>query len=252
MGAILSSFESDAATFKRFWRGYQRSDLSATQFVSDVNTKIIPATRELFAKPSGLMNYQPVISNSSSQKASSSVAAEYALLEYESEAIYKEYRVTDAGKAYGDLHWELFDQTISKSAVVEAYAGKVEVTHAYDVIGQDIDWKKAATQFSIQTRLPGVSEEDFLASVVASLDEMRDTAKGWGLQAAIVLVMNDHVVIYQAWDKVSSRRFYEEAIESDMPSGENTLRDTARSTLDTQLEKTSKPLKPGQGLKMSR
>jgi quinol monooxygenase YgiN len=250
LGGIVGSLDSDAATFKRFWRGYPKPGLSSEQFVSKVNDQIIPATRELFKQSAGLVSYQPVISNMQSTSASPLVPEEFALLQYESEAAYKAYRATDAGKAYGDLHWEMFDQATSKSAVVEAFTGKIETTHAYDLLGQDIDWKRASTYFQIHKRNPEVSETEFLAALSNSFAESRATATQYGLQAAIVLVMPDHIAVYEAWDAPHSRSAYEEALNSDMPSGEPSLRDVSQTSMDIQIHKRPGKIWPGEGTKI--
>jgi hypothetical protein len=250
LGSLIASFDSQAASYKRFWRGYSRPDLSSQQFVADVNNKIIPATRELFSKPSGLESYQPVISNMQASSHSPLVAAEFALLQYEAEDTYKKFRETPEGVAYGNLHWEMFDRTTSKSAVVEAYSGAVAATHAYDLLGQDIDWKTAHTYFTIYTRDSDTSEVEFLKVVENYLDETRSQASDYGLQALIVLVMNDHIAVYEAWEKSTSRSQYHEALDSDMPTGETSLRDVSDVPMDIPLHRKTGLIWPGQGSKI--
>jgi len=250
--SLLTSVDAHSATFNRFWRGYQRLDLSSEQFVAKVNEKIIPATRDLFQKPSGLLAYQPVISNMQAVSGSTLVANEFALLEYESEDIYRQFRATPEGIAYTDLHWEMFDKEQSKSAVVEPYIGNLELTHAYNLLGRDVNWKEAKSYFSIHLRNSKVSQAEFLASVKVYFDETQATAPDWGLQTAVILVMEDHIVVYEAWKNSTSRAEYEEALNADMPTGEISIRDTSTQVLDIELHGRSSPIWPGEGTKLVR
>lgn len=248
--SLAGSFGVDAATYKRFWRGQALPELTSSEFVKRVNQQIIPATRELFKKDSGLISYQPFLTSKLTLNQSNEVAEEFALLEYESEDAYKKYRATAEGQAYGDLHWEMFDKTNSKSAVIEPYSQKVEITHAYDLLAKDIDFKKTSNHVSVYVAHKNVNPSTYLEAVKNYLDETKHYAPSYGLLSMYVLIMDDHLVVYEAWDHSSSRSEYQEIMDGDMPTGELIIDDVANLTMQTQLSARAKTIAPGEGIKV--
>lgn len=241
---------AETVTFKRFWRGYQKTDLTSFDFLDKINTRIVPATRELFSKPSGLLSYHPVVTNSQALVPSSLVAEEYAFLQYTDEETYRTFRATPDGVAYTDVHWELFDKDRSKSAIVEPFVGKIENTHAYDLIAKEVDWKKGDTLFSIYVRKSGISDLDYHQSLSNFFSDSRSLATGWGLRASIVLVMPDHVALYENWKSVKAQKEYSDAVDSDMPSGQISIDDSSDLKMSIHLKKGDTLLNVGEGLRV--
>jgi len=149
------------AAYYRFWVGYKKEDVTQDHFQNGLNSSFFGETIRV-GKGKGLISYQPAILDGKGGKPS-----EVALVAYESVAKYNEIRNTPAGKAYGEMHWDYFDKTKSKSAVPEEFHGSLEDGHAYDLFPDFSSWKNAKTFVKVSKTKNIVSDSALVGHLVA-------------------------------------------------------------------------------------
>lgn len=192
---LISVFSASAeATYYRFWRGKKLPAMSSGQFLSDLNEKLLPATGELMTSPAQLRSYHPVTPNQN-LTARFDLPDEFALLEYESKEAYQAYRSTAEGKAYGDLHWLMFDKNNSKSLEPAPYQGTVALEQAYDLYGRGADWEQGVAYIRIYQRQLGISDEEFLEKVRHYFDYLHRSQA----TAVVALISQNQVLEYSLW-----------------------------------------------------
>lgn len=198
----LQIAELDAqAGYFRFWRGEKLESIDHTVFKNRLNENLLPATGALFQQNSGLVAYQPYMFTSA-HDIHYGLPSEVALLEYTDEATYAAYRATDAGKAYGDLHWNLFEKTKSGSLVPEAYLGMIQTNHAYAITAPNQSlWENGITDVRVYFRDSRFNEADYLKSIQTHIA----FTSGFSPLAYFVLVDTNYVLEYVLWSNLESR-----------------------------------------------
>jgi hypothetical protein len=182
--------QANAAPFYRFWRGWKLDQLSRTQFEAGLNNGFLSTTVQV-GGGRGLIGYLPVLLPSTSATTAAQLPDEVALVIYSNEADYTFVRNTPEGKAYGDSHWLLFDRNKgSKSLQPEAYVGKIENEHAYDIFQSNADWKKGHGIF-ITSKISG--------DIRPYLQVMKTDFAKRGLVSYLVLVQGHVLYEYQLW-----------------------------------------------------
>lgn len=198
--SLFASQETQASTAQYFraWQGFQRSDLSSTQFL-----KQLPA----FMKKTvaiydgrGLNNY--IVTLPPAQKPSF-IPDELALVALESEADYQQVRSTPEGKAYGESHWQIFDRERSASAPMVDY-WKVRPTQlvsnsSYDMTGDPIDWNDGVTMVFVGTKKNGISSRDFLQRLNHHVQAASRALSNKGLRGYIFIANDNYEVAYMNW-----------------------------------------------------
>jgi hypothetical protein len=174
------------ASFNRFWIGYKLKNLSTPAFLNNLNNRLLPDLIKL-AAGKGLVSYSPYVSPMSIE----GVPDEIALITYQDEAIYTKIRSTPTGKAYGDLHWELFQRDLSKSTVSEQYLGHFEEGKAYELDSKFEDWQKGTTYVSVYRR-----KDSDLWLLGKTFKNLR---KEPGLMNSIVLITKDFIYEYRSY-----------------------------------------------------
>lgn len=228
---------ANAAPFYRFWRGWKIDNLSRVQFQNGLNTGFLSTTVQV-GQGKGLVGYLPVLLPETNPALQ--LPDEMALVIYSNEASYQAIRNTPEGKAYSDLHWTLFDKNKgSKSLQPEAYQGRTESEHAYDILQSNADWKQGHVVF-ITSQIK--------ADIRPYLNTMATGFSKRGLLSYLILIQGNILYEYQLWKDYNN-------LKMNWPK----LRQSASSSLiysavlSSQLQKQDwrKPqLKPGMGINM--
>lgn len=197
-GALSLGASSADASYYRFWRGMMRSDLTIEAFITGLNQRLLPATGALTYTEARLRSYQPVMP-SLHLMGRLNLPTEVALVEYETIEGYQSFRSTDAGRAYGDLHWEFFNKDRSKSAVPEVYTGRAEFGKSYDLVGGQGRWRLGGGYFRVFARSHGFDERDYLESIRSHINHVMSTRP----IGFILLVDETYVMEYVQWKSPS-------------------------------------------------
>jgi hypothetical protein len=236
-----------AAPMIRFWRGYQLDTLSSVEFQQGINEILIPWTSRLGTERAGLMGYLPVMS---SQVTSQRIPEEFALLAYDNETHYKEFRSTVEGKNYGNVHWDYFDKNLSKSAVAEAFVGRIEDGKAYTLTSYEGRWDVGYARFMLAERTDTTTVANIEAWLRLENNEGLD-ADGKGHLGRVVLVEKDYIAAYDLW---SSEDAYYARNNDNMDSPEDFgdyylgMYQVGTLKIDIELPAGLRPLKNGEGL----
>jgi hypothetical protein len=194
---IISSI-ADAAPYYRLWQGWKLDSIDYEGLRRGLDERFIPATVEV-GMGRGLMSYLPALAPLPEKRPEvvrKLLPDEIALVVYDSEANYRSIRNTPQGEAYGALHWEYFDKDKgSKSTLPEKYLGKLEPTHAYDVLGSVEHWQNGYAVYVMSLRKQDASPY---------VDQMRRDFFRNGLKSYLVLVEESYVIEYQLWRDKSS------------------------------------------------
>jgi hypothetical protein len=185
---------AQADTYHRFWRGTKRADLSWTQFETGLNQIFIPATVKTGAG-NGMSAYEPIL-----LEGTQGLPDEVALVSYTDLATYNSLYSTDFGKAYQNLHWQYFDRAHSNSTVPEAFAGSVQLEHAYDLRPQYAGWMKNKTTVLIYLRAPEEMPVGLAGRAQAHLNDalVQDSANG--ILNRVALVSQNYWIEYVSAD----------------------------------------------------
>lgn len=202
LSLILSTaLPAYASTYFRFWQGAARENLSNQQFLDGLNQVLLPATGRLKHTAALLKSYQPVvISPTLAQRFG--LPSEVALLSYDNEDSYRRYRETPEGKAYGDLHWEMFEKSLSGSTVPTDDAFVISVGSSYIWSGRHADWSEGAAYFQILARSPGMEE----ARYIPAIRNYMESLSAAGARSLIFVVNKDSVLIYSLWENSEFKR----------------------------------------------
>jgi len=187
-GLLSANVALAEGEYTRFWRGFKRADISEASLVDDLNRKLFPATGELARTEAKLLAYVPVTILKSSDV--TVLPDEVALLSYQSEKSYKDYRATSVGKRYGDLHGEMFDMQASKSLVVESFAGTVASEHAYTNGSLAYAVKEEEGQFNVLNKPDHMSVDAWLLTIEEWLQSVQHE------QPWTILVTDSYALVY--------------------------------------------------------
>lgn len=217
------NLQAAPAEYFRVWEGHKRAELSDAVFKQMLGG-FMDDTRALY-EGRGLSEYIVLIPPKNKP---ASMPDEFALVALESEAQYRSIRQTPAGQAYSQRHWDIFDQSTSKSAskfirYFEQLPNSLESGAAYDLIGENIDWSKGYTMAFIGMRPTHVSPSDFLQSLSNHVRLAAENLKVHGMQGYIVLANKDYEVAYINWP---SRIHHDRAFE--IRAGQEVFEDASK------------------------
>jgi hypothetical protein len=189
----------DSANYFRVWQGFQRTELSQTEFFTSV-ADFMKTTVDLY-KGRALNNYiviiPPVVKPSY-------IPDELALVALSSKDSYDQIRSTPEGQAYSAKHWDVFDRQSSKSAplidfTVASPAGLVTQT-AYDMIGKPNNWAVGYTTVFIGTKKSGLSSETFLSRLYDHVKLAKAVMVSKGLKGYIFIANENYEIAYLNWE----------------------------------------------------
>lgn len=188
---LLLAQTAEAAPFYRVWRGVGRSDLSRAQVDEAVRSRLAPMTTEVGAGR-GLVGYIPGI-----PRQAAGAADEVALVVYESESAYRSIRTTPQGRAYGDLHWDIFDRQKSGSLVPEDYREEAKLGKAYDLWRRTPDWRAGAVRVTVAQRIEGISDARYIRGIEQFLDKVVSYRPTDGFEALVIGVDAHQFVLFE-------------------------------------------------------
>jgi len=192
---LLLSHSIANASFIRFWRGFEKSELSYRQFVEGLNNIFLPQTANLSTTDAKLKSYHPVLVNQKSLDLL--VPTEVALVEYETEEGYKSYRSTPEGQMYSDSHWDYFDKTKSKSLVPVNFETIIEFEKAYDVGSKELQLSNQSLNFLVISRSESDNNEVYKEKVRNFIQQ------NFLERRALFVVTEKYVLIYYTGDFLS-------------------------------------------------
>jgi hypothetical protein len=212
LGLITNqSWAGGKAGYFRVWQGFQRPDISPTQFITEL-PRLMKATPQVYPGET-LSNYIVVIPPKNSP---AFIPHELALVALSSENTYKKIRSTPAGQAYGDLHWEMFDKNISKSAPFAIYddvrTKRLMSGVSYDMIGEAIDWSLGYTTVFIGLRKPNLPTAEYLLHLQSHVELAKQVMAPQGLRGYIFIANENYEVAYLNW---TSKQAHDAAGTSD-------------------------------------
>lgn len=200
-----------AARYYRVWQGFQRPDISGTQFLDELSV-FMKDTAQIY-EGRALNNYIVVIPPKDSP---AFLPHEFALVALTSEAAYRQIRGTPEGKRYSNRHWDIFDKAQSKSAPFVVYdesrVKKLEHNVSYDMFGGPLNWSQGHNVVFVGIRKPEVSKQDFLARLQNHIELARDVMAPRGLRGYIIIANENYEVAYLNWN---SKRNHDQAVESE-------------------------------------
>ena len=182
----------------RVFRGVRRSDVAPEVFLKDLDNRFIPAAPKTHSK-NGLVAYLPAIPP---LNIPTGIPDEFAIVMYESPDVYQHARNTPEGKAYGDMHWEIFDRDKSKSVTavsLESTNGQMVADTGYDVLQRPTDWQKGHSTFFVGLRLDSVPPSEFLPRLTQHVHRVKNTFGSMGLEGYIVVATENYEVAFMNW-----------------------------------------------------
>lgn len=179
-----------ATPYYRFYRGVKLPQLQENAYLKEMAQNFVPLAPQLFPH---LQNYLVAI------PANKTGVDEVALLSYTSEEAYIQGRSTAEGRAYGDAHWTVFEQSKSGSLVPEVLK-TIEANKAYDVLQTDVDWSKGYTTFYIGEKLPNLSPESFLQGLDVHVKRVRSYFSRAGLKGYVIITTPDREYAFMNWE----------------------------------------------------
>ena len=196
----------------RVFRGMKRADVAKDAFYEDLATRFIPAAPKTHGGK-GLVAYLPAVAPAT---APAGTPDEIAIVVYASEAVYQERRATPEGKAYGDMHWELFDRPASKSDTAvgwtkngPALAPNVPV----DMFEAPTDWQCGHSVVYVGQRKKDVAPAAFLAKLSQHVARNKATFGPLGMRGYVVVASEDREIAWTNWSSkgAMTRAFASEA-----------------------------------------
>ncbi|MBM3275154.1 MAG: hypothetical protein FJZ00_08365 [Candidatus Sericytochromatia bacterium] len=179
----------------RFFRGFRKADLSPGQYIADLQNRFIPAAPATHAK-NGLVAYLPAVPPAAKP---AFIPDELALIMYENDAVYQAARSTPEGKAYSDLHWDVFDKERSKSGSAAPFTGTIQADQPYDVLGRPTDWQSGTATLFVGARNADVTPDAFLAAISARVARTKAHGEKADLAGYLVVAAADYVAEYKNW-----------------------------------------------------
>ena len=185
------------AKYLRFWRGHIKNGMPYSQFQKGLSEIFVPLTASLAHTPAQLLSYQPVLFSEATFK-NYQLPAEIALVEYQSEQSYQNFRSTAAGQDYSGKHWDYFDKSGSQSAVASEYSGEIEFEKSYSIFRDEkIKISKLNSFIKVYVKESFVSNERWIESVKSHIARMQNKNS----EALIFLVTADYLMEYSLWEK---------------------------------------------------
>lgn len=185
----------ESVPYYRVFRGVIRADVSQSNFMQQLNTVFIPALPLTHAK-NGAVAYLPAVPPLNKP---ASIIDEYALVGYESRAVYEAARQTPEGRQYGDLHWTIFDREKSKSGGAVILGDQIIAETPYDVIEKPVDWQSGYSTFFIGTRHPQLNPETFIQRLYKHVVDVRRAFSTYGLDGYVIVANGDYEAAFQHW-----------------------------------------------------
>ena len=196
--------------YYRFWQGWKRTDLTSEQFLNRLRS-FMPLTPQTHAK-NGLVGYTVGIPPRNSAPW---IADEFALVTYQSEAVYQRAKATPEGQKYAAAHWELFQRGPSKSAVPQRVDPRkrirVQLGQAYDVLSMPVNWRQGYTTFYFGVRRKGLSNNDFAQGMSQHVELVKRGFYPQGMRGYVILVTDRYEIAYQNW---ASEAHFRKAMQS--------------------------------------
>ena len=172
LAMTLLSVADTQASYFRFWRGYMQEEMTSQEFTRALNSKMLPETGKLASTSAQLLSYHPVMPTLKNISRYD-LPHEMALVEYESQESYNTYRNTRNGRAYSDLHWDVFSRGTSKSAVPETFRGALEFGKSYQIVTAANSWNNYDVTFNIYVRKAGVSDSEYALALRGHLEKQK-------------------------------------------------------------------------------
>lgn len=198
-GSNVSAQTIDSANYFRVWQGFQRSELTPSEFHASV-ADFMKLTVDLY-KGRALNNYIIIIPPAIKP---SYIPDELALVALSSKDSYDQIRATPEGQAYSAKHWDVFDKNTSKSAPLIDFtsANPSELIHqtAYDMIGRPNNWATGYSTVFIGTKKAGMTSESFLSRLQAHVKLAKSVMVPKGLKGYIFIANENYEIAYLNWE----------------------------------------------------
>lgn len=193
-GAVVSE-----ARYFRFWQGEIKEDLNYQLFVKGLNEIFVPTTGRLAQTDAKLKSYQPFLfSEESSRKFN--LPTEIALVEYETEQDYLNFRATPEGQNYSLLHWDYFNQKNSKSKVAENFNYSIESNKAYYFShDNNFSFYDSDTYFKVYLRDQTVPSDQWFMAIRDHVLRLQQAH----LTAVVFLVTDSYLLEYSMFNNNS-------------------------------------------------
>ena len=195
---IVKAESIDSAGYFRVWQGYQRTEMNSGDFLNSV-AGFMKATVDLYEEKA-LNNYIVVIPPVTKP---SFIPDELALVALNSKENYDAIRATPEGQAYSAHHWDIFDRSTSKSAVLVNYSvdrpAQLVSQTAYDMMGQPINWATGFNAVFIGIRKAGMTTDNFLQRLQQHVENAKSVMGAKGLRGYIFIANENFEVAYLNW-----------------------------------------------------
>jgi len=240
-GSTVNAQTIDSANYFRVWQGFQRSELSSSEFNSSV-AEFMKLTVDLY-KGRALNNYiviiPPVVKPSF-------IPDELALVALSSKESYDQIRATPEGQAYSAKHWDVFDNSTSKSAPMidftSANPSQLNNQTAYDMIGRPNNWAVGYTTVFIGTKKSGLTSEIFLSRLHAHVKLAKTVMVPKGLKGYIFIANENYEIAYLNWE---SKQAHEAAGSTE--GGQSVFND-AKEIMDVLMYQQAKSFNAGDAI----
>jgi hypothetical protein len=204
--AALAAFEASKAgctlatgvPMYRVFRGVKRADVAPAAFLKDLSARFIPAAPATHGGK-GLVAYLPAVPPAD---APAGTPAEIAIVVYASEAVYQERRNSPEGKAYGDMHWELFDRPATKSDTAVGWTKNGPALKAnvpVDMFEAATDWQCGHGVVYVGRRKADVPADAFLGRLSAHVAHTKAAFGPLGLRGYVVVATEDQEIAWMNW-----------------------------------------------------
>lgn len=198
--AVLAAW--DRAPYYRVFRGRRRADVPAGEFNRAIPEKFVPALPRALAGK-GLIAYVPALP---ATQAATGTPDEFAIVAYESEAVYRRLGTLPEGKAYQALHWDYFDRGLTKTGGAVPFLGTLEAETPVDVLNRPVDWQSGQCAVFIGERLPAIPRWRFLRQLSTHLGFVKKSFAGRGLDGYLVAANEDRELAWLHWTSAEAMR----------------------------------------------
>ena len=196
----------------RVWRGFRAQDFVHNRpgFEDKVRRIFVPQTAQQMT-PLGLCAYFPALLPDSFDASANDVHLkipdEIALVVYPSFEAYKNaIDNTTAGRAYGLLHWPVFNSQSkatdpvrippSKSDYPLPWVDAWQWDRSYSLLDNPLNWRHGVTELLVARPKPELLEQDFQARLADAIREWRHTVKPT-VRAGILCVCRDYLLYWE-------------------------------------------------------
>ena len=195
-----TSCASGQAGYYRVWQGFQKPDMTTEAFQQRLPW-FMNETRSIYT---GVLNNYIVAIPPAVKP--TFIPDEFALVVLESEQDYQNVRATDAGKAYGQAHWQVFNQENSKSAAYTSQIpDRLQHNQAYDVMGTPIDWNSGTTTFFIGLKKDSITADAYMTWLSRHIKEVAEGLKPYGLKGYVIIANDQYEVAFMNWESTEAR-----------------------------------------------